>query len=151
MEGENLVSSAACILRIRRGPIDHFLILKNRWTGQWSFPTYARDSSRSLLSNTLLEIENDTNVTQQEILLENVTPVDVVYEKKSRMKEQKYARFFFCFLKREPSIRLSRNYVKYKFVSFCEIDNFLSPDLTGLLHDKKKDLDRVFLDRQTIF
>ena len=154
-EMEETPSSAGFIVRVRQNSNDFFLILQSRWSGKWSFPKGHKEKNESYLSCALRELEEETSITKDHILLENISPVILKIKLEKPTKKcpsgNKVVQFFFGFLKTMPVIKLSREHVGYKFVSFLYLKNFVCCQHVQMIQSKRKELEQVLFERKMIY
>lgn len=110
--------SSGIILRHRKNKEDLFLILKSRWSFKWSFPKgYLKEKESPFLA-AIRELQEETGITPDDFVLENIDHVDV--ENTKCPDGVKKIRFFFGFLSKMPQICLSREHTTFKF---CNMKN----------------------------
>jgi 8-oxo-dGTP pyrophosphatase MutT (NUDIX family) len=147
-------SSAGIIVRVRQASVDFFLILQCRWNGKWGFSKGFKENKESNLSCALRELEEETGVSKDTVLIEDIEPLVVKIKLDSPTKRCpsgiKIVHFYFGFLKVLPNIKLSREHVGYKFVPLSSLKNFLPHQMVLLLESKKTDMERVLFERKMI-
>ena len=129
--------SAGLILRLRKEENNLFLILKSKWDKNWSFPKGRVSKNESPFIAAMRELKAETGLESEDLILENISFVDVKQnlKKQTKLDGVKKIRFFFGFLPRVPSIVLSREHVKFKFCSLALLDDLMDKCFVDVLRD----------------
>lgn len=143
------IHSAGFILRHRSAGTDFFLVLKNRWNNNWSFPKGHVEKNESPFIAALRELKEETGITTEDFILENMECVNCKQKLSQATKKCplsiKKIRFFFGYLPRLPTVTLSREHVNFKFCALGTIGTILDDCFVQILKnpDRQSELERL--------
>lgn len=139
------LQSAGFILRYRNLGIDFFLVLKNKWNEKWSFPKGHIEKQESPFLAALRELKEETGITSDDFILENLGYVDCEQKLQQATKKcprsLKKIRFFFGYLPRQPEITLSREHVNFRYCTLGSLRRILDDCFLDILTNRERQLE----------
>lgn len=110
-----------------------FLILKARWGNHWSYPKGHVNRNESPLICALRETKEETGISQEDIQILNLEPIDVTYNihKKTKKVQDgiKRVRLFPARVKTKVPVTLSREHTTFKWANRKQCSILLRAEL----------------------
>lgn len=139
------IQSSGFILRYRNTGIEFYLVLKNKWDHNWSFPKGHVEKNESPFLAAVRELKEETGITTDDFILENLSYVDCVQKLKKSTKKCpnsiKKVRFFFGYLPKQPKITLSREHVNFRYCTLGSLSRLLDDCFLDILKDRDRQLE----------
>lgn len=137
---------AAGLVLFRRGRGSgrpEYLLLQARWGRHWSFPKGHLEKDESLLSGALREVEEETGLGQDSIVLVGDFSEDVVYRLPRPTRNVpsgvKRVRMFLGLVPASARVKLSREHIKYRWLCKEAAMAMLSPEFSSCLIEAHKE------------